>query len=216
MEKKLFIVGMGEGVSKGIVQKFAEEGFKPVMFARNIEKLEMINSELSKEGIIGTVYQMDSGDENSIYKALDLAIASEGVPDVFVYNPAAIKQKNILNETFEGLLNDFKINIAGAVISASHIIKKMKSGGSGTIIFTGGGFSMYPTSDYGSLSIGKAGIKNLTQSMAQAVEGTGIKIGTVTICGFVSKDDKMYNPTSIASQYWKFYSSMGNGTDIDY
>ncbi|GJQ63986.1 MAG: oxidoreductase [Melioribacteraceae bacterium] len=216
MEKKIFIVGMGEGISMGVVIRFANEGYKPVMFARNIETLDGLRKILANENIEAEVYQMDSSDQETIINSLELAVEEQGVPEVFIYNAANIRKTCILKETFDSLIHDFKVNVAGAVISASFMVDKMKQYGKGSIIFTGGGLSMYPNNEYGSLSIGKAGIKNLTQSMAQAVENTGVKIGTVTICGFVSKEDKMYNPTSIAEQYWKLHSTMSNGSDIDY
>lgn len=216
MNKKIFILGTGEGISMGIVIKFANEGFRPVMFSRNYEKLENLKQILSSEKIESDIYELDCSDEESIRRVLSEAVEKHGAPEVFVYNAAVLKGNSILDETFESLISDFKVNVAGAVVSASFISGKMKEKGEGTIIFTGGGFSMYPNNEFGSLSIGKAGIKNLTQSMAQALENTGVKIGTVTICGFVSKEDKMYNPTAIAEQYWKLHSSMSNGSDIDY
>lgn len=216
MSKTIFILGMGNGISTGVAERFAKEGFKPVMFSRNGNNLETISDKFSKKGIDSSYYTIDLSDNESINSVLAKAIDSEGTPEVFVYNAASLRKKNILEDDFNSLVNDYKVNVAGAVISSGIVIKKMLEVKKGTVIFTGGGLSMYPSHEYGSLSIGKAGIKNLTQSIAQAVDHSDLIIGTVTVSGFVSEEDKMYNPRSIAEQYWKIHSTGENGHDIDY
>ena len=54
--------------------------------------------------------------------------------------------------------------------------------------------------------IGKAGIRSLAFTLAQELKPEGIRVGTVTVCGFVSAEDPKYNPPAIAEEFWKLYS----------
>lgn len=135
---------------------------------------------------------------------------------MLLYNTASLKKKNILDETTDSLIYDFKVNIVGALLSVKEVLPEMKENDEGTILFTGGGLSMFPNHNYGSLAIGKAGIKNLTQSVAQALKLTNIKVGTVTINGYVNAEDKKYNPKVIAEKFWNLHKTMKSGTDIIY
>ena len=57
------------------------------------------------------------------------------------------------------------VNIGGAMVAAQAAAPKMMARGSGSILFTGGGFALQPHPDYLSLSIGKAGIRALAQGI---------------------------------------------------
>jgi len=123
---------------------------------------------------------------------------------------------NVLNETTDSLVQDFKINVAGGLVATQEVLSGMKAQGKGTILFTGGGFSLYPNPDLASLSIGKAGIRNLAKMLADVLKSDSIRVGTVTICGTVSVDDPKYNPTSIAENYWAFYTGKVDIPEIIY
>ncbi|HMZ94761.1 MAG TPA: hypothetical protein PLD56_09590, partial [Chitinophagales bacterium] len=57
--------------------------------------------------------------------------------------------------------------------------------------------------EFGSLSIGKAGLRSLAESLHEALKPKNIFVGTVTVCGVVSENDEKYNPTKIADLFWQ-------------
>ena len=111
---------------------------------------------------------------------------------------------------------DFKINVAGALAATKAVLPVMQAKGQGTILFTGGGFSMYPSPDFGSLSLGKAGIRSLAKMLAEALKPDGIRVGTITICGTVKPEDDKYNPDQVAENYWDFHSNSASESEIVY
>lgn len=64
---------------------------------------------------------------------------------------------------------------------------------------------MYPSPDFGSLSLGKAGVRSHAKMLAEALKTKSIRVGTVTICGIINPDDEKHNPDRIAENYWDFY-----------
>ncbi|MBK7868769.1 MAG: SDR family NAD(P)-dependent oxidoreductase [Ignavibacteriales bacterium] len=159
-EKVIAIVGMGGGVSLGTALKFGKENFIVAMIGRNGTKLRDYKDILETHGIRSECYIGNAADEYSLKDALRRIEEELGTPDVLLYNVANVKGVNLLNETTDGMLYDYKMNVVGAVICRrSH--PGMKKRGNGCILLTGGGYSFYPDPNFGSLGIGKAGIRNL-------------------------------------------------------
>jgi len=216
MTKLFAIVGMGDGMGLAIARRFAREGFAIAMLARNIAKLEIFKATLQAEGYEAHAFAADAGDEASLQAALTSIQTQLGNLEVLVYNVATPKMASILNETMDTLAIDFKINVAGALAATKAVLPAMKAQGQGTILFTGGGFSMYPSPDFGSLSLGKAGIRSLAKMLDEALKPDGIRVGTITICGTVNPEDPKYNPDRIAESYWAFHTHPASDSEIVY
>lgn len=205
MKKVFAIVGMGDGNGLAISRRFAKEGFAIGMISRNESKLQGFKDTLQAEGYEAHYFTADAGSEVSLKSAFASVRSTLGNPEVLVYNAAAPTMKNVLDETFESLLDDFKVNVAGALVAAQEVLPAMREQRKGTILFTGGGFSLYPSPDFASLSLGKAGIRSLAKIMSEALKNESLRVGTITICGTVSPTDTKYNPESIAENYWAFH-----------
>ncbi|HEY9642787.1 MAG TPA: SDR family NAD(P)-dependent oxidoreductase [Coleofasciculaceae cyanobacterium] len=216
MPKLLVMVGMGDGIGLAVSRKFASQGFTIAMVARNQAKLQGYKDILATAGYSAHSFVADAGDAASLRAAIATIQAQLGNPEVLVYNVAIPTTTHVLNETIESLTHDFKANVAGALIATQAVLSAMKAQGTGTILFTGGGFSMYPSPDFASLSIGKAGIRSLAKMLAAALKPDGIRVGTITVCGLVNPDEPKYNPDRIAENYWNFYANPDSDAEIVY
>lgn len=199
-----------------IARRFAKEGFTIAMIARNTAKLQTLKATLQAEGYEAHDFIADASDEDSLQSAFTLIQTQLGNPDVLIYNVATPKMEPILNETIDTLAIDFKINVAGALVATKAVLPAMKAQGQGTILFTGGGFALYPSPDFGSLSLGKAGIRSLAKMLAEALQSDGIRVGTITICGTVNPQDPKYSPDQIAESYWAFHTNPASDSEIVY
>lgn len=212
----LVIVGMGEGIGIAVARRFAKEGFDLAMIARNEAKLQSFKDTLQFSGYEAHYFIADAGNEDALKSALASIGEQLGNPDVLVYNAATPKMENVLNETMESLANDFKVNVAGALVATQALLPAMRTQSKGTILFTGGGFSMHPSPDFGSLSLGKAGIRSLARMLSAVLKSDGIRVGTITVCGIVNPDDPKYNPEQIAENYWSFHTNEESDPEIAY
>lgn len=217
MSKLIVIVGMGEGNGMAIARRFGREGFAIAMIARNEMKLKDYQARLQADGLTAHYFLADAGDKDAVEAAISAIDLKLDTPQVMVYNAAVPRMKNVLLTSFDDLINDFQANVAGALVATQAVLPGMQQAAEkGTIIFTGGGFSMYPHPDFASLSIGKAGIRSLANTLAMALKEDGIRVGTVTICGTVDPADEKYNPDAIAEQYWHFYINPQSEYEIVY
>lgn len=216
MSELCVIVGMGEGNGMSIAKKFGKAGMAIAMVARNEQKLEGYRSKLQEEGIISDYFLADSGDGIALSTACEQIQSQLGTPSVLIYNTAVPRMESVLQTSFDTLVRDFQANVAGAIACIQSFLPAMQDRAKGTILFTGGGFSMYPHPDFVSLSIGKAGIRVLANTLHQALKDSPIKVGTVTICGTVNGGDPKYESDRIAEEYWKLHIGENSEYEIIY
>jgi short-subunit dehydrogenase len=210
------IVGMGEGNGMAIARRFAGAGFEIVMLARNEQRLQGYQSTLQSEGITSYYFLADAGDEANLTSTFATIQNQLGIPAVLIYNTAVPRMENILQTTYDTLVNDFRANVAGVMVCVQSVLPAMEQQQRGTILLTGGGFSLYPQPDFVSLSIGKAGIRVLANTLHAALQNSPIKVGTVTICGTVNGDDPKYSSDRIAEEYWKLHSAENAEYEVVY
>ncbi|MCB0507324.1 MAG: SDR family NAD(P)-dependent oxidoreductase [Bacteroidetes bacterium] len=206
MSKVIVIIGAGKGISLAVAEKFGKEGFSVVLISRREEKLEELQKILTQKNIPTQIYVGDAGDSDSIKDAFDRIWEQHEHIDVVHYNVAKRKKVNIAEETADGLTRDFKINVASVMTAVNLVLPDMEKKGEGAILISGGGYALVPNPDLGSLSIGKAGIRNLAHSLHLALKPRNIFVGTLTICNHIEKENEKYNFQNVAEQFWKLYS----------
>jgi NAD(P)-dependent dehydrogenase (short-subunit alcohol dehydrogenase family) len=62
-----------------------------------------------------------------------------------------------------------------------------------------------PIPEVTSLSLGKAGVRALTELLARAYEPAGVHVATVTVAGAVAPGTA-FDPDEIAEEYWKLHA----------
>jgi short-subunit dehydrogenase len=211
MNKKIcVIVGAGPGMGLALGKRFAKEDFKIIFVARRLEALQQYENILQQDGYEVTSYAADITNFELLNNIFDRIEEKHGHPHLLIYNASAFRQASPTELQPEDLINDFKVNVAGALVSAKKVVPYMKLQKSGTIIFTGGGQGVDPYYEYSSLGIGKAGLRNLCFSLAGELKPFGIKVGTITIMGAVQKDTR-FDPDLIAEKFWLVYEQpLGN------
>ncbi len=200
-EKILLIVGAGPGISLNTAKKFGKEGFKVALISRSITSLQKYEYELKNDGIAAKGFPGDISSVDSLKTAFNEVIKTYGKIDVLLYNAAAGRTGKPTTLSDDQLVEDFKISVAGALISVKEVIPYMQNG---TILLTGGGLALHPYADYASLAIGKAGIRNLAYSLHQELSPKGIYVGTLTIKGFV-QEGTYFSPENIANTFYSMY-----------
>ena len=200
-QKVCAIVGFGTGVSMGVARAFAQEGYVLALLARNPSKLTDNTQVLKADGYTVQTFAADAGDEASLLQAFRQIRTEMGEPEVLVYNAAAFTPGKPSSISLEELVADFRVNVAGALVAVQQVLPAMKANGKGTILLTGGGLALQPFADASSLAIGKAGIRSLAFTLAQELQDSGIRVGTVTICGTVQPGPILI-PMRLLSPTW--------------
>jgi short-subunit dehydrogenase len=134
-----------------------------------------------------------------------------GIIDVLFYNAASKKKKDLLSEETDDLINDFRLNVANVFHLVKYLLDDLRQT-KGAVLLTGGGFALEPNYEYGSLSLGKAGLRNLALQLNQALKEDDIYVGTLTINGHIQEESKQYSPALLANIFWDMHL---NRTDVE-
>jgi NADP-dependent 3-hydroxy acid dehydrogenase YdfG len=205
MDKVIFIVGMGPGVSAAVARRFAREGFAVGAVARSEQRLEATLAALRTAGVRVAAAAADAGDMGSLRGALSRLRAELGDADVLVHNAAGMTYRPLAELEPEAFAADLAVSVAGAFTAAQCVLPAMRARRAGTLLFTGGGFAFEPLPAMASLGAGKAAVRNLAFSLHADLKASGIHAATVTICGMVAPG-AAFDPDRIAESYWQLHA----------
>jgi short-subunit dehydrogenase len=206
MQKSILIIGAGPGVSTGVAEKFGKNGFNVGLISRNAEKLQAQVNDLKKQGIEAHFATANAYQSEELSQAITAIKSEMGTIDVLMYNAAAMKMKPLLNESTAELVEDFKISVGNAFHAVQVLMEDLKQT-QGAVLLTGGGFALQPSAQFGSLSLGKAGIRSLAFMLHESLKPAGIYVGTVTIQGYIQLSSETHSPAILAEHYWNLYKN---------
>jgi NAD(P)-dependent dehydrogenase (short-subunit alcohol dehydrogenase family) len=197
------VIGAGPGIGTSVAQRLAREGLSVGVLARSQATVDAALASLAPIDTETVGVTADVTDEPALRGALDEVVARLGVPDVLVYN-AALIQSDVLGElTARQHLDAWGVNVVGAITAVAHLGPAMAQAGRGTILLTGG--MPEPLPEATSLSLGKAGVRALTELLARAYEPSGVHVATITVGGAVAPGSA-FDPDEIAEQYWRLHA----------
>jgi NAD(P)-dependent dehydrogenase (short-subunit alcohol dehydrogenase family) len=197
------VIGAGPGIGTSVAQRLAREGLPVAVLARSRATVDVALASLADLGTETLGITADVTDEPALRAALDEAVARFGVPEVLVYNAALIQSDSLGELTASEHLDAWAVNVVGAITAVAHLGPAMAQAGRGTILLTGG--MPEPVPEVTSLSLGKAGVRALTQLLARAYETSGIHVATVTVGGAVAPGSA-FDPDEIAEEYWRLHT----------
>ena len=205
MSECCIVVGAGPGIGQACALAFAREGYDIALVSRRPEKLVAQTTELAwTSGRQARAYAADAADADSLKAALQAARLELGPPRVLLYNVASVQRARPAALDIEQLVREFRANVAGALVCTQALAAEMRVRGGGSLLFTGGGIADHPSTDFASLSLGKAALRNLTHTLAQELGVHGIHVATVTVHGFVQPGTH-FDPHLIAQSFIKLH-----------
>ena len=206
MQKTIIIIGMGPGLSYGVARKFGKEGFKVGMISRNAAKLFDFQKELALEGVESFFETADVADTNQLLKALKNLKKELKNIDVLHYNAVDYRYVHILDEKVEDLAKGFMISVGNAFAAVKELQEDLIKS-KGAVLLTGGGSANFPIPDMATISLGKAGIKNLAYQLYKALKPEGVYVGTLTVSNQISAESSTHSPAILANKFWDLYTA---------
>lgn len=197
-------IGTGPGMGIATARRFAQEGFRVILSARNEGRVQALADGLKAEGFDAEALVVDASNTAAVAKLVAEVEEHYGPIDVLHYNAANLRKSDIAAQPTDTFVPDLAVNIGGALAATQAILPAMAKRTAGTILHTGGGFALYPSPDFLSLSIGKAGIRALVLGLFESAKAQGVHIGTVTVAANVAPDSK--EADAVAEHFWKLHS----------
>ena len=195
--KSALIVGVGPGLSASLARLFARNGLQVALAARNTDKLQSLAAETA-----AATFACEATEPEEVAGLFDVVVATQGVPDIVVYNASARARGPITDVEPDAVARALSVSAYGGFLVAQQAARHMVARGSGAILLTGASASVkgYPQS--GAFAMGKFALRGLAQSVhvAHFIIDGGIRSA-------VRQDpndnpDSLLDPDAIAESYW--------------
>jgi short-subunit dehydrogenase len=200
MTKHALLIGFGPGLATGLVKAFGAQGFAFSLVARDQAKLAAAIATLKPSGISALPYAGDAYQPASVVAAAQQARAASGPFDLLLYNAAALKMRNLLEEDSTSLAHDLNATVGSFLDVVKIALPDLEARG-GAALATGGGLGITPDPRFGSLAIGKAGLRNVVLQLHGLLKPRGVYVGSVVIGGFIQPSDPVYAPDALAQHF---------------
>ena len=177
MKKTVLITGATSGIGLGCARKFAENGDRVILTARNQQRLEEIRDELKAKGTEVLILPFDVRDREAATKAVNSLPADWQDIDVLVNNAGLALG---LEQEYKGDLDDWETmidtNVKGLLLMTRLIVPRMVERNSGHVINIGSvaGDAAYAGGNVYCAT--KAAVKALSDGLRIDVADTAVRV----------------------------------------
>jgi NAD(P)-dependent dehydrogenase (short-subunit alcohol dehydrogenase family) len=173
----VFVTGGGTGLGKGIAAEFARLGASIVIASRKDEHLDAGRDALDSLGAAVRAVRCDIRQPDDIARAFDEATTAFGLPGVLVNNAAAnfpVPAEDMSPNAWRTVVD---ITLNGTFFCAREFARRhMVAGTPGSIINVGASYAWTGGPGFVHSAAAKAGVKNLTESLAVEWGPYGIQV----------------------------------------
>src|SRR5262245_4935440 len=131
--KVCLVTGVGGATGPAIVRRFARDGYRVAMLARNRGRLDR----LEKEIVGAKSYVCDVGNLEALANIIDTVRAELGRPSVLVHNAVSATFGTFLDADPAELERNFRVNTTALLHVARALAPDMIAAGQGAIVVTG-------------------------------------------------------------------------------
>lgn len=204
MKNTAFITGAMSGFGEAVARILASEGYKLILLARRLDRLENLKKELKNVHIINA----DIRDKNAIFKAIDELPEQFRDIEILVNNAGlALGQERVLEANLDDFETMIDTNIKGLLYATKAVLPIMNRRKSGYIFNLGSVAGAWPYPGANVYGATKAFVKQFSLNLRNDVKGSNIRVteiapgiaktefSVVRFKGDEDKSDSVYNST---------------------
>lgn len=179
--KTWFVTGCSQGIGLVLAKQLLAEGYNVAATARNLETLQTAVGTASAQFL---PLQVDLVNEESVGKAVELAIAHFKSIDVLVNNAGFGLIGGIEESSNKEVQESFDINVFGLLNVTRAVLPHMRAAQSGHIFNLSSVFGLIAGAGWGIYCGTKFAVEGLSEALAQEVKPFGINV-TIIEPGYV-------------------------------
>ncbi|KAG6457623.1 glucose 1-dehydrogenase 2 [Manduca sexta] len=179
-DKVVLVTGASSGIGAAIAEKFASEGAKVAIVARNTTKLAEVSKKCEKVGSKPLVIVADVTTEESARKAVSQTIDQFGKLDVLINNAGIVKNCGILDEEAIETFDLIMTTNLRSIVCFTHIAGPHIVASKGNIINISSVASLGVVMDKAfAYCTSKAGLDHFTRCIALELAPKGVRVNTI-------------------------------------
>lgn len=204
----ILIVGAGPGIGLAAAQRFASEGFRVGLVARDAGRLDKLASTLEESGVTVECEAADASMPDDLQAAVGRLQDRLGAFDVVLFSPlpSTALIKPVLDTTAADLSASLALNVGGAASVVRAVAPTMVERGSGTLLFTTGSGALRPSPERTASAVTTAAESTYVALLHEALAPHGVHAGQVAIVGAVGPGLK-HEPGTVADALWQQHVS---------
>jgi len=176
-ERVAVVTGVGPGTGTALARRFAADGYRVALLARDGSRLDTLAAELPGSA----PYPVDVADLGALRETLARVRLDLGVPTVLVHNAVAGGFGTFDSVKPEDLEQRFRVNVTSLLVLAQELAPGMVAAGGGAIVVTGNTSAWRGKAAFAGFAPTKAAQRVLAESLARALGPQGVHVAYVVI-----------------------------------
>jgi NAD(P)-dependent dehydrogenase (short-subunit alcohol dehydrogenase family) len=179
--KVAIITGGSRGIGQAIATRFAEAGVKVVISSRKQEGLDVVAEAIRAAGGTVTAIAAHNGNKEALQTLVAQTVEAYGTVDILVNNAATNPHFGTLLEAEDSMWQKtLEVNVMGNVWLTQAVVNVMRQHKhGGKIINVASVNGIRPGRMQGIYSVTKAGVINLTQTLAMELAEDNIQVNAI-------------------------------------
>lgn len=174
------ITGASGGIGAEIARQCAEMGANLFLFARSIDKLEKLKTDLQNQFHVKVhIYQLDVSDLEALNETFSEVLAEMDQVDILVNNAGFGIFNTVLEATLDEMKAMFEVNVFGLMAATKMVLPKMVEQRSGHIINIASQAGKLATPKSSIYSSSKHAVLGFTNSLRMEVKDANIFVTAV-------------------------------------
>jgi 3-oxoacyl-[acyl-carrier protein] reductase len=173
------VTGASQGIGRACALRLAAQGAKVALCARNADKLQQVQGEISAAGGEVASFTMDVAQEDQIKSAVKAAQDRFGKVDILVNNAGITRDQLLMRMKRADWNAVLDTNLTGPYLCIQAVIGSMLKQRWGRIINISSIFGQMGQTGQANYASSKAGLIGLTMSMAREVASRNITVNAV-------------------------------------
>jgi 3-oxoacyl-[acyl-carrier protein] reductase len=206
------VTGAGRGIGREIALGLAREGVRVALLGRDEAVLDARLAECAGLGADAMTVNADVTNDEQVRAAVGAVQRHLGPLDLVVSN--AGRRESGPAAPWDADADDWwrtiETNVRGPFLLARAVLPAMTARGRGRLLHVGSGMGLRPQPLWSAYGVSKAALSRLTDSLAEALEGTGVTVLEMSP-GLVRSDmtETMWGPAD--EQPWNDVGRMVDG-----
>lgn len=188
LENKVAIITGGTaGIGAAAAKKFAQEGAKVTVWARNAEKGKAFVEAMAKEGYTICFDAVDTSNYEQVVAATKRVFDANGKIDILINNAGITNDSTLRKMTPEQWQSVIDINLTGTFYCTKAVNQYMVEAGWGRIINVSSVVGLYGNFGQTNYVATKAGVIGMTKTLCRELGKKGVTVNAVAP-GFIATD----------------------------